>query len=252
MRLIGPKGRLVAILIFKKNMKNLFSLFLFAALLFAASGSYGQSRIAFIDGTKIVKRMPEAVDAEARLDQLVAGWNKEVADMEADLKRKRDDYDRKKLIMADAERNAVEVDIADLKKRIDQYRQDKYGTGGELYKQQADLMKPAYDKLMKAIEEVALDGKYDYVFDRGSKDYSILYTNAKFDLTVPVAKKLGLESSDMFNIPLINRVNPNKPNANAPPPSRPDPNNPNQQQPPPLMVPPGGFPPGAPPPVIHH
>ncbi|MFI5263957.1 MAG: OmpH family outer membrane protein, partial [Candidatus Kapaibacterium sp.] len=101
------------------------SAFLFAALLLAASTSFAQSRIAYIDGTKIVKRMPEAVDAESRLDQIVSGWNKEIADLEADLKRKRDDYDRKRLIMTDAERNAVELDISDLKKRIDQFRQDK-------------------------------------------------------------------------------------------------------------------------------
>jgi len=37
--------------------------------------------------------------------------------------------------MTDAERNAVELDMGDLKKRIDQYRQDKYGAGGDLYKQ---------------------------------------------------------------------------------------------------------------------
>jgi len=232
----------------------------FAALIFASSVSYGQSRIAYIDGTKIIKRMSEAVDAEARLDQFVNQWNKEIADLEADLKRKRDDYDRKKLIMADAERNAVEIDIADLKKRIDQYRQDKYGTNGELYKQQAELMKPAYDKFNKALEEVAVEGKYDFVFDRSSNDHSILYTNAKFDLSIPVAKKLGLETNDIFNIPLINNpLNPNKPNSNNPNPNNPNPNNPNPNNPnqPPPGTPPNGtpppiFPPGGPPPVIHN
>ncbi len=224
-------------------MKNRFYLFLFAAVFFAASDSYGQTRIAYIDATKILKRMPEAVDAESRLDQFVSQWNKEVGDMEADLKRKRDDYDRKKLIMTDAERGAVELDITDLKKRIDAFRQEKYGTGGELYKQQAELMKPAYDKLNKALEEVALDGKYDFVFDRNSTDHSILYTNAKFDLSIPVAKKLGLETNDIFNIPLLNNpLNSNRPNS------------PNQQNPPPKgqpAVPPGGIPP-LPPPTQQH
>jgi outer membrane protein len=232
-------------------MKNRFSLFLFAALLFAATGSYGQSRIAYIDATKILKRMPEAVDAESRLDQFVSQWNKEVGDMEADLKRKRDDYERKKLIMTDAERSAVEVDITDLKKRIDQYRQEKYGTNGDLYKQQAELMKPAYEKFNKALEEAALESKYDYVFDRSSTDHSILYTNAKFDLSLQVAKKLGLETNDIFNVPLLNNpLNPNKPGT------------PNQQNPPksppgaPSLIPPGGMPPPPPPPpaggVIQH
>jgi outer membrane protein len=209
-------------------MKTRLSLFLlFAGLLMLSAGSsYGQTKIAFIDAAKILKRMPEAVDAESRLDQLVNGWNKEITDLEAELKRKRDDYERKKLIMTDAERTAVELDITDLKKRVDQFRQDKYGTNGELYKQQAELMKNAYTKLLDAIRDVAAEGKFDYVFDRGSNDHSILYTNEKFDLSVPVAKKLGLETNDMFNIPLINNpLNPNKPNPNQP-------NQPNQTPPP--------------------
>ncbi|MEI8135236.1 MAG: OmpH family outer membrane protein [bacterium] len=202
-------------------MKKYLLLLIVAAMTCAASGLVAQSRIAFIDATKLLKRMPEAIDAESRLDQIVNGWNKDLTDMEADLKRKSTDFEKKKLIMADAERSAIEMDITDLKKRIDQFRQDKYGMSGELYKQQTELMKGAYEKFNKALEEAAQEGKYDYVFDRNANDHSILYTNAKFDLTLPVAKKLGLETSDIFSIPLVNTpLNPSKPNGSTqtPPP----------------------------------
>src|ERR1043165_548311 len=125
-----------------------------------------QNKMAFIDAAKLLKQMPESQDADSRLAQLIAGWNKEVSDMESELARKRADYEKKKLIMSDAERTAFELDITDLKKRIDQYRQQKYGPNGELATQQQTLMKPAYDKLLKALEEVALEGKYDYIFDK--------------------------------------------------------------------------------------
>src|SRR2546430_7569653 len=88
---IGPI-RLTAATIERSNMKKLFFLFLFSALIFAATLSHAQTRVAFIDATKILKRMPEAVDAETRLDQMVAGWNKEISDLESELKRKRDDF----------------------------------------------------------------------------------------------------------------------------------------------------------------
>jgi outer membrane protein len=229
-------------------MKLKFSFALFVTLIFAAGISQAQMRIAFIDATKILKRMPEAVDAETRLNQMVSQWNKEVGDMENELKRKRDDFERKKLIMTDAERTAIELDITDLKKRIDDFRQAKYGTSGELYTKQTELMKPAYDKFNKALEEVALDGKYDYVLDRGANDHSILYTNAKFDLSIPVAKKLGLETNDLFNIPLLNnplnKQQPNNPNPN------PNPNNPNMQPYVPPNLPPNQQPPPPPPGVV--
>lgn len=169
--------------------------------------SAAQGRIAFVDATKLLKKMPESADVESRLQQLIDTWNREANDMQTELDRKKNEYERKKLIMTDAERGAVETDVVELKKRLDSYRQGKYGTNGELFTQQATLMKPVYDKLLKAISEVATEEKYDYVFDRGDKSHSMLFGNAKFDLTNSVAKKLGLETNDIFSTPLLDRFN---------------------------------------------
>jgi Skp family chaperone for outer membrane proteins len=178
------------------------SLVVLLAILSIVGSASAQSRIAYVDATKLLKLMPEAQDAETRIMQLVNQWNKEVNDMEIEYNRKKIDFDRKKLIMTDGERNAIELDMTELKKKIDQYRIGKYGPTGELATQQENLMKPAYEKFNKAVSEVAADGKYDYVFDKSAKELALLYTNAKFDLTSAVAKKLGLETSDVFNIPL--------------------------------------------------
>jgi outer membrane protein len=183
-----------------------------------------QSRIAFVDAAKLIKKMPEAVDVESRLQQLIDTWNREATDMQTELERKRGEYERKKLIMTDAERSAIETDITELKKRLDAYRQGKYGTNGELFTQQATLMKPVYDKLLKAISEVATEEKYDYVFDRGDKSHTMLFGNAKFDLSNSVAKKLGLETNDVFSTPLLDRFNTGtgtNTNTNTPPPRTP-------------------------------
>jgi Skp family chaperone for outer membrane proteins len=188
--------------------KILYSIF----LLVAVTSSYSQTRLAFVNGTAIIKKMPETADVESRLNQMVENWNREATDMQTELDRKRTEYERKKLIMTDGERTSIETDIAELQSRLNKFRQEKYGPGGELFSQQAILMKPVYDKLLKAIEEVAVEGKYDYVFDRSSKDRSMLYSNAKYDLSGLVIKKLGLEGNDIFNTPLMDRFNsPNTP-----------------------------------------
>jgi outer membrane protein len=175
-----------------------------------------QTRIAYIDASKLLKRMPEATDAQLRLDQLSATWTKEANDMQSEITRKQSEYDRRKLIMTDAERSASEVDLQNLRKKLDDYRHQKFDENtGELWTQYAQLMKPAYDRLENAIKEVALDGKYDYVLDRSSKDVALLYTNSKFDLTIPVARKLGIES-EILTTPLVNNgpksgMKPNQP-----------------------------------------
>ena len=154
-----------------------------------------QTRVGYIDAKKLLDRMPEVKDAKARLDQLTATWSKEATDMQADIDRKQAEFDRRKLIMTDAERNTSELELVNLNKKHTDFIHAKFdGSGGELFAQEAALMKPAYDKLSAAIKDCATDGNYDYVIDRSSKDVVLLYTNSKFDLTLPVARKLGIES----------------------------------------------------------
>jgi outer membrane protein len=205
-----------------------------------------QTKIGYIDASKLLKRMPEAVDAETRMGQLVAGWTHEADDIQNDLNRKTLEFERRKLIMSDAERNAAQVEIQNLKKKGDDYKQEKYGPSGELYTQETQMMKPAYDRLQKAIEDVAHDLSYDFVFDKSSKDVVMLYANARHDLTLAVAKKLNIET-DALTQPLIappaNQQKGAQPAANG--------QTPNGTQPPPdinkPVIPPGGAPPGAPP-----
>lgn len=194
-------------------------LFVSVVLLVCAFGTsaFAQAKIAYLDASKILKKMPEALDAQTRLDALISTWNREADDIANELSRKRTDFDHRKLIMTDAERTATELDLQNLAKRLNDYRDSKYGANGDLYTQQGTLMKPAYDKLMKAIDEAAHDLNYDYVLDRSSRDIAILYSNSKFDLTLIVAKKLGIES-DLLTAPLLGGQ---KPGSNGAPVSTP-------------------------------
>src|SRR3954464_7587918 len=90
-------------------------------LCIAAPALAQQTRVAYINSGKLLKRMPEASDARQRLDQLIQTWSKEANDMQAEITRKQADYDRRKLIMTDAERNAAELDLQNLHKRLDDY-----------------------------------------------------------------------------------------------------------------------------------
>jgi outer membrane protein len=184
-----------------KTRRTLF----FALLLILGFAGYAkaQTKIAYIDASKILKRMPEVVDAETRLSQLVSGWTHDADEMQTEISRKTAELERRKLIMTDAERTAAEVDLQSLRKKLDDFRQEKFGPNGEVFSQQNTLMKPAYEKLLKAIDEAAKELGYDYVLDRSAKEVGILYTNTKYDLTALVAHKLNIET-DILSQPLLN------------------------------------------------
>jgi outer membrane protein len=69
------------------------------------------------------------------------------------------------------------------------YRQKKFGTNGELFQKQDELMKPVQNRVFTAIKEVAEKEDLDFVFDR-SGDVIFLYAKDKYDITNLVLEKL--------------------------------------------------------------
>jgi outer membrane protein len=52
-------------------------------------------------------------------------------------------------------------------------------------------MKPVQDRVFKAIQDIAVEESYDYVFDK-SGEILLMYANAKHDLTPKVLAKLNV------------------------------------------------------------
>jgi outer membrane protein len=151
--------------------------------------SYAQARIGWISSQAIMEKLPEAQEAQRQLDGLVAEWQAEATKMQNDWQKKFDDYDKKKLILTDERRAAAERELMELDKKIADYRTKKFGQNGELFQKQNELMKPVQDKVFKAIQDVATEEGYDYVFDK-SGEILLMYTNEKYDLTQKVLEKL--------------------------------------------------------------
>ena len=148
-----------------------------------------QVKIGYVSSETILQELPEAQDAKRQLDALVGKWQTELQEMESEWKRKYEDYDKKKLIMTDQTRAETESQLIELEKKIEKYRNEKFGQNGEVFNKQDDLMKPVQDKVFAAIQDVALEEGYDFVFDK-SGDILLLYTNEEYDLTRKVLSRL--------------------------------------------------------------
>ena len=147
-------------------------------------------KIAYFSSEAIMKQLPDAQDAQKQLDQLVADWQQELNKMQDEWKKKFDDYDKRKLIMTEQRRAESERELRDLDQKIVDLRNQKFGQNGELFNKQNELMKPVQDRVFKAVQDVALEEGYDYVFDK-SGDILLMYTNEKYDLTQKILAKLS-------------------------------------------------------------
>lgn len=148
-----------------------------------------QTKVGHINSEQIMAALPEAQDAQKSLDNMVSQWEGELQKMQADWKKKFDEYDKKKLILTDQERANREKELRDLEQNITDYRNRKFGQNGELFQKQNEVMKPIQNKMFKVLEDIAKEDGYDYVFDK-SGEILLLYANEKNDLTQKVLQRM--------------------------------------------------------------
>lgn len=163
--------------------------FLLICLVFISSTIFGQLKIGYVDSEAIMQKLPDAQDAQQRIDTQISEWQKELDEMQKEWKEKYDDYERRKLIMGKQKKADVEKELITLEDQIEDFRQNKFGVNGELYKKQEEFMKPIQNQVFAAIEEVAQDQELDFVFDR-SGDLIFLYAKEEYDITPDVLSKL--------------------------------------------------------------
>lgn len=168
-------------------------LFPLVLILFVFTGlSYSQLKIGYVDSKTILSKLPDAQDARQKLDGMIRDWQNELKKMEDSKKLKEDDYDRRKLIMTEQTRTELQDEIKKLDQQISDYRDKKFGTNGELFQKQEELMKPVQNKVFNAIQDVAKDENLDFVFDR-SGQILLLFAKDKYDITPLVMDKLKLQ-----------------------------------------------------------
>ena len=166
--------------------------FLISFFLLVSVLTFAQLKIGYIDSDTIMENLPDAQDARQKLDALIQEWQSELNTKESEWKSKYDDYEKRKLIMTDQTRAELEQELIKLEQEIGEFREKKFGTNGELFQKQDELMKPVQNRIFTAIEETAQEEDYDYVFDR-SGDIMLLYAKEEHDLTARILEKLKLE-----------------------------------------------------------
>jgi outer membrane protein len=178
-------------------MKRVFGSIVFLSLLCAIPAG-AQMKIAYFSSEAIMKQLPDALDAQKQLDKFVADWQQELNKLQDDWKRRFDEYDKRKLIMTEQRRADTEHELRDMDQKIVDFRNQKFGQNGDLFNKQNELMKPVQDRVFKAVQDVALEEGYDYVFDK-SGDILLMYANDKYDLTQKIFAKLQVPTSRPSN-----------------------------------------------------
>lgn len=161
------------------------------ALLLLVVPAAAQHRIGHVDSEFILARLPEYAAAQQQLDRLAQQWQEELDALAAEIAELERVFEAREILYTDEERARRRAEIAARRRDLDGLRLRYFGPEGELFREQARLLRPIQERVLAAIEEVARDENLDYVFDR-SGDFLFLYARPQLDLSQRVLEVLGL------------------------------------------------------------
>lgn len=168
-------------------MRNIFRGILLSLALFAGSLSAQTLKFGHIDFQQVLQTMPERAVAEKTLTKLGTDLQAELTKMQADLADKSKAYMAQQSTLTDAVRATKEDELNSLNQRVQKFPQQAQDN---ISKEEARLMQPVYEKLRKAISDVAKEQGLLYVFDINTVLY---HSEQSIDLIAPVKAKLGIK-----------------------------------------------------------
>jgi outer membrane protein len=144
-------------------------------------------KIGFVTSAKIFKELPEAQEAQKKLEALAKPVQDSLAMMQKELETKFEEYQKKEGMMTDAAKRSAQQEFAELQRKARDYAETK---DTELARHKERILTPLNEKIIAAIEKVAKEEKYSFVFDKTDPVNVLIYGDPNHDLTFKVLDRL--------------------------------------------------------------
>lgn len=148
-------------------------------------------KYAIIDTRYILDRMPDYKEAQKQLDDIAAGWQKDIDTRQAELDKMYKDYEAEQVMLTEELRKKREDQLFNKEKDLRDLQRKRFGFEGDLFKKRQELIKPIQDKVYNAVQKMAVTRGYDFVLDK-SEGITIIFADPKLDKSEDVLKDLGV------------------------------------------------------------
>jgi len=170
-------------------MKKVFGILLFAALVLTAQDGFAKSfKTGHINRDEIIMAMP---DYDTAMKQYYA-FGQELTNalelMQVEYNNRLDQYVKDSKNLTDLVKATKEQELADMQNRINNFQQQAQT---QLQEKQAELLNPIIEKANNAINAVAKEGGYIYIYDVRTLVY--VDTVKSTDIGPLVKTKLGIK-----------------------------------------------------------
>jgi outer membrane protein len=156
------------------------------------AAALAQQKIAYVDSEYILGRIPEYATVQQQIDRIASDWEQEISQKQGEVDEQFQEYQARELLYTAEERQRRREEIIRAEDEVERLRMKYFGPEGDLFVQQEQLMRPIQDRILTAIEQVAAEDGYDYVFDKAG-DFLFLFARGQFDLSNQVLEELGID-----------------------------------------------------------
>ncbi len=171
-------------------MKNALVI-VFALILFgSAQPAQAQTKLKLghINTNDLMAMMPGRDTAEKALEAYAKTLQDQLVAMQNEINAKSIELEKVWETLLPPVREARQKELVNMKNNFDEFQSTAQE---ELAAKEAELVKPLIDKAKKAIDEVAVEKGYTYIFDTGTG--SVIYYSESEDIMPLVKAKLGIQ-----------------------------------------------------------
>ena len=170
----------------KTTIKSLF----FAIALMAVGTTIQAQKFGYINSQELISTMPEVKEANSEIETLTKQLQKKGQDMLQAFQTKYQDLQAKQ---ANGEIAPKQLELEAEKLKAEQAKITEYENTSQamIEKKGTDLFTPIQERVNNAIQEIAAEQGYSYIFDTSLG--IILYADESTDVTPLVKAKLGIQ-----------------------------------------------------------
>ena len=170
------------------KLKLFYTLFYFIISIYSVAQK--GTRIAYIDFNKIIEKIEDYKESIRNLESKANNWNKEIQIKKMELKSMEDQLNSEKILLTPELIKDREDELKIFRDEIFTLQNRFFGINGNYINQRNKLVKPIQDRVLSVVREIAIEKKFDFVFDRSS-DLIMLYSQKNYDISELVLRKIN-------------------------------------------------------------
>lgn len=149
-------------------------------------------KYACVNTDYIMRQVPEYNQALNKLNKFITEWKGELEAKQQEVDELRERYQQEAYLLPDNLKQRRQDEIHAKETELRALQRQRFSAGGDLDQKRAELMKPVQDRVYNAIERIAREKNFAFVFDKAASA-TVLYVGEKYEISNQVLEMMGIK-----------------------------------------------------------